>query len=264
MAPFPPGFGGNHFGASRALGFRQISWHLGGNSWRIGKCNRALSRDAEGNAVSGGGQSSSIFKGFPLQAAVTAGGLSLAGDTIAQFVERVKRRKAIEARANEETLEEELAQAPIWGNHDFVRSARMASYGFVFYGPGSYFWYQFLDRTFPARNAQNLLIKITANQVILGPCVLLVVFAWNFAWMGKLKDLGAKYKRDTWQALLDGWRFWIPAACLNFGVVPLPARVAFMSSCSVFWNFYLSSSIGRDQAAAAAPAAKLKAAPPPA
>lgn len=27
-------------------------------------------------------------------------------------------------------------------------------------------------------------------------------------------------------------------------LVPLPGRVAFMSACSVFWNFYLSTSIG--------------------
>ena len=35
-------------------------------------------------------------------------------------------------------------------------------------------------------------------------------------------------------------------ALLFYRVVPLPGRVAFMSVCSVFWNFYLSTSIGNE------------------
>ena len=47
---------------------------------------------------------------------------------------------------------------------------------------------------------------VGANQVILGPSVLLVVFAWNFGWMGQLDRLGEKYRRDFAPAMLDGER----------------------------------------------------------
>jgi len=46
--------------------------------------------------------------------------------------------------------------------------------------------------------------QVVANQVILGPCVLLVVFAWNFAWLGKARDIPDKYRRDFFPALVDG------------------------------------------------------------
>lgn len=46
--------------------------------------------------------------------------------------------------------------------------------------------------------------QVVANQVVLGPCVLLVVFAWNFTWMGKMKDIPDKYRRDFFPALVDG------------------------------------------------------------
>ena len=36
----------------------------------------------------------------------------------------------------------------------------MASYGFLLYGPGSYAWYQYLDRALPKQTVENLLLKV--------------------------------------------------------------------------------------------------------
>ncbi|KAJ9691294.1 hypothetical protein PVL29_013465 [Vitis rotundifolia] len=77
-------------------------------------------------------------------------------------------------------------------NHDWLRALQMASYGFLLYGPGSYAWYQYLDRALPKQTIENLLLKI-------------------------------------------------PISALNFWVVPLQARVVFMSMGSIFWNFCLSA-----------------------
>ncbi|CAI5461485.1 unnamed protein product [Closterium sp. Yama58-4] len=205
------------------------------------------------------GQSGSLLERFPLKAAVTASGLALTGDTIAQLVERYRRRQAKEKEieAASPCCRKRLrgvADKELW-QHDFIRALRMASYGFLLYGPGSYVWYQYLDRMLPAPTLQNFVLKVAANQVVLGPCVLLVVFAWNMAWMGKAKDIPDKYRRDFFPSLVDGWKFWIPAASLNFAVVPLEARVAFMSVCAIFWNFYLSSSVGKESAAPKLPPA---------
>ncbi|CAI5960274.1 unnamed protein product [Closterium sp. NIES-64] len=139
------------------------------------------------------GQSGSLLERFPLKAAVTASGLALTGDTIAQLVERYRRRQAkeIEIEAASPCCRKRLrgvADKELW-QHDFIRALRMASYGFLLYGPGSYVWYQCLDRMLPAPTLTNFVLKVTANQVVLGPCVLLVVFAWNMAWMGKAKDI---------------------------------------------------------------------------
>ncbi|XP_017985255.1 PREDICTED: peroxisomal membrane protein 2 [Theobroma cacao] len=123
----------------------------------------------------------------------------------------------------------------------WLHALRMTSYGFLFYGPGSYPWYKYLDHYLPHQTAQNLMLTVLLNQIVLGPCVIAVVFAWNNLWLGKLSQLPNKYQKDALPTLFYGFRFWIPVSMLNFWVVPLQARVAFMATGSIFWNFFLSS-----------------------
>ncbi|KAM7497963.1 hypothetical protein LguiA_022377 [Lonicera macranthoides] len=130
-------------------------------------------------------------------------------------------------------------------DYNWLRALRMTSYGFLLYGPGSYAWYQFLDHCMPKQSVPNVLTKVLLNQIVLGPCVIAVVFAWNNLWQGKLAELPDKYQKDALPTLLFGFRFWIPVSVLNFWVVPLQARVAFMSMGSIFWNFCLSSSMSK-------------------
>ncbi|GKD49410.1 protein Mpv17 [Tanacetum coccineum] len=130
-------------------------------------------------------------------------------------------------------------------DHNWLRALRMASYGFLLYGPGSYVWYQYLDRWMPQQTPQNVLIKVVLNQIILGPSVIAVIFAWNNLWQGKLSELPNKYQKDALRTLLFGFRFWIPVSVINFWAIPLQARVAFMSMNSIFWNFYLSSTMSK-------------------
>ncbi|CAA7055829.1 unnamed protein product [Microthlaspi erraticum] len=181
---------------------------------------------------------------FPLKQAVTAGALTFTGDTIAQISGRWnKKRAALQHSASDKLDEEEWWS--ILAEHDWVRALRMSSYGLLLYGPGSYAWYQYLDYSLPKPTATNLVLKVLLNQVVLGPIVIGVIFAWNNLWLGKLSELGNKYQKDALPTLLYGFRFWIPVSILNFSVVPLQARVAFMSMGSVFWNFYLSSAMSK-------------------
>ncbi|XP_074367461.1 uncharacterized protein LOC141707914 isoform X2 [Apium graveolens] len=169
---------------------------------------------------------------FPLKQAATAGTLAVTGDTLAQLRERFLKFNS--PQHDFKTL---------ISDHNWLRSLRMASYGFLLYGPGSFAWYQFLERCMPKQTVQNIVIKVLLNQIVLGPCVIAVVFAWNNLWLGKLSELPNKYQKDALRTLLFGFRFWIPVSALNFWVVPLQARVAFMSTGSIFWNFWLSSTM---------------------
>jgi hypothetical protein len=45
-------------------------------------------------------------------------------------------------------------------DHDWFRALRIASYGFLLYGPGSHVWYQFLDRCMPKQTLANLSAKV--------------------------------------------------------------------------------------------------------
>lgn len=183
--------------------------------------------------------------GFPLKQAVTAGSLALAGDTIAQLRQRwICLNKEQHSPSDSDDSNQDIVQKLLSG-HDWLRALRMTSYGFLFYGPGSYVWYQTLDKYLPQPTVKNLLLKVLLNQIILGPSVIAVVFAWNNLWQGKISELPTKYQKDALPTLLVGFRFWIPYSLLNFWVIPLQGRVAFMSLGSIFWNFILSSTMSK-------------------
>lgn len=178
---------------------------------------------------------------FPLKQALTAASLALTGDTIAQLRQRwVKHKETLPGPQHPEGV-----LGALLSEHDWLRAIRMTTYGFLLYGPGSYAWYQFLDHTMPKQTFENLLAKVILNQIVLGPAVIAVVFAWNNLWQGKLSELPNKYQKDALPTLFFGFRFWIPVSILNFWLVPLQARVAFMSLGSIFWNFFLSSTMSR-------------------
>ncbi|KAK1324731.1 hypothetical protein QJS10_CPA01g01874 [Acorus calamus] len=164
---------------------------------------RCGSQDSPGGG--GGGDSAGTFSRFPLKQAGTAAFLALTGDTIAQV-----RHRWMSVHHHEGFVSSLLS------DHDWVRALRMASYGFLLYGPGSHAWYQFLDHQLPAMTFQNISLKVLLNQVVLGPCVVAVIFAWNYIWLGKLSRLPNKYQKDALPTLLYGFRFWVPVSVLNF------------------------------------------------
>ncbi|OVA04058.1 Mpv17/PMP22 [Macleaya cordata] len=174
--------------------------------------------------------------------ALTATSLALTGDTIAQLSTRWKDLGGTDD-SNSSKVKDVFST--FLSKHDWLRSLRMTTYGFFLYGPGSYAWYHYLDHSLPKQTVENFLLKVTLNQIVLGPVVIAVVFAWNNLWVGKLRELPNKYQKDALPTLLYGFRFWIPVSVLNFWLVPLQTRVAFMSTCSIFWNFYLSSTMSK-------------------
>ncbi|KAJ4729625.1 Peroxisomal membrane protein MPV17 [Melia azedarach] len=218
-----------------------LHWNFSQQRAKPFKSQRRKSKSSDSAEATGGAGYS-----FPLKQAATAGSLALTGDTIAQLIQRWRKHKASEQRSL--TRSEDSDKDVLWTillDHDWLRALRMTSYGFLLYGPGSYAWYQYLDHRMPKQTVQNLMLKVLLNQIVLGPCVIAVCFAWNNLWQGTVSELPEKYKKDALPTLLYGFRFWIPVSVLNFWVVPLQARVAFMSVGSIFWNFYLSSTMSK-------------------
>ncbi|KAF8007867.1 hypothetical protein BT93_K1761 [Corymbia citriodora subsp. variegata] len=184
-------------------------WAWNGGPWRNEGSSRPRRRSSKpsDSVESAGGAA----RRFPLKQAATAGSLALAGDAIAQVRERLRRRKREEgsARPSPSGSDVDGAREDIMGilfsDHDWFRALRMTSYGFLLYGPGSYVWYQYLDQTLPKPTVQNLMLKVLLNQIVLGPTVIAVVFAWNNLWQGKLSELPKKYQKDALTTLLYGW-----------------------------------------------------------
>ncbi|XXG90268.1 hypothetical protein AAC387_Pa12g2078 [Persea americana] len=219
-----------------ALGNGGFWWKFPPRGLRFGSSRSRSSSSSNGSdhPINGGG---SNFN-FPLKSATTAASLALAGDTIAQIRDGYKLLDRTDSK-NKDVM------SALLSNYDWLRALRMTSYGFFLYGPGSHAWYQYLDHRLPKPTFGNLSMKVLLNQIVLGPCVIAVAFAWNNLWQGKLSQLPAMYQKDALPTLLYGFRFWIPISVLNFWVVPLQTRVAFMSTCAIFWNFYLSSTMSK-------------------
>ncbi|PSC75706.1 PXMP2 4 family 4 [Micractinium conductrix] len=155
-----------------------------------------------------------------LKSGLISGSLSLAGDMLAQFL----------------TSRQEQTGA----GYDAARAARMGSFGLLFYGPYQYFWYRALDRSFPGRSLVNFASKVTLNQLALAPVTITMAFALNLAFQGQLGALPAKLRADFLPTMKNGWKFWIPAASVNFFFMPLQYQVLYMSTCGMLWTGYLS------------------------
>lgn len=159
-----------------------------------------------------------------MAAAATSGTLSATGDAIAQGLVKWE-------------LSREGRPSPPF---QLERTARMLGFGFLLYGPFQHWWYGALARTFPGRAVASFLPKVALNQVVLGPIVLVTAFAWNLGLQGRADALGGKLRRDLVPTMINGWKFWVPAACVNFWAVPLPFQVLYMSVCGVVWTAYIS------------------------
>lgn len=162
-----------------------------------------------------------------LKSGLVSGSLALAGDVLAQLLTMRSESGSSSGSA---------------ASYDAARAARMGTFGLLFYGPYQYFWYGALDRAFPGRTLLNFATKVTLNQLALAPLTISVAFGWNLALQQRLGELPGKLRADFVPTMLNGWKFWVPAATINFTAVPLQYQVLWMSTCGMCWTGYLSYS----------------------
>ncbi|KAK9865198.1 hypothetical protein WJX84_011265 [Apatococcus fuscideae] len=202
----------------------------GGLSPRGPRSSRFRQKAASGSSPTSSSAKASLSQGI-VRSALTCGAISTIGDILAQAVTRRQPGSDI---ISEDHVENARAT-------DLKRTARMGIYGTIFYGPFQHIWYGLLDRIWPTKQFNHFLCKLLANQFALGPITLVTSFAWTYTLLNKQDQLAGKLRRDGLPTLQNGWKFWIPAASLNFLLIPLRLRVLFMSLCGVCWTGYLSN-----------------------
>lgn len=223
------GWGNHHF----------RRWQLQQQQQR--RVRRSASSSAQQPGPSGRGSYLERVKGWnaPLKAGLTSGSLSAVGDLLAQALMGHLAGK-------------EGKEAP---PYDPSRTLRMLGYGLAWYGPCQYYWYNLLDWMMPVKTTGSFLAKVALNQLVLAPVTLGTVFSWNLGLTGRGAELPDKLQRDLLPTMMNGWKFWIPAASLNFYCIPIKSQVLYMSACGVLWTAYLSYASSNTVGPVAAPAA---------
>jgi len=61
-------------------------------------------------------------------------------------------------------------------------------------------------------------VQVVANQVVLGPCVIALVFAWNSLWQGRLEHLPEMYRTRALPTLIDGVHELLKLVLRNWGL----------------------------------------------
>lgn len=212
-------------GTPRALSLTRRLW--------LHKAPRQQGKRHASTSSSSGSSSAVIPGGWGslLNSAFACGGFSLISDTLVQSIE-------LQSSKKERGEHKDSSDAK---KYEPDRAARMLGFGLLFYGPLQHFWYALLDKQFNRKTyLPHFASKVVLNQIVLGPIVVMSVFAWNLALQNKLDQLNDKVKRDYVPSIINGWKFWVPAASVNFWLVPLKRQVVFMSACSIVWTGYLS------------------------
>lgn len=179
------------------------------------------------------------LKTRPLRTNVATSGLiTVASDTIAQYVDRQSAERKGSA-CDDVFL-------------DMQRSLSMLCWGTVVSGCALFYWFRFLDRLFPPeRNTiMRVLAKVGVNQAGLA-------FPLNGAFFGvataRAHDLTKPCDRRAWLAdwerkvrddlpitVVQSTSFWGPVQALNFVLVPQYARALYVNVAFFTWTTYLS------------------------
>ncbi|KAI8469520.1 MAG: hypothetical protein J3K34DRAFT_459325 [Monoraphidium minutum] len=190
----------------------------GGLPWRPRNSSQRArrTRAASGEAPTASGQRIGGFGGVA-QAGVMAGAAAGLGSLAVQFVDgQVK---------------------GVTPDFDLQRAARMAGFGALLFGPYQHLWLSLMDWAMPAKTLANGLAKTALSQVGLAPAVLAFLYAWNLAGegVGRPTAYSKKVQRELQPGTVCGWRMWLPAAGVNFLVMPPGLQVLFLTAFTSAW-----------------------------
>lgn len=125
---------------------------------------------------------------------------------------------------------------------DPVQSLRCGVVGLFLHGPLSHLWFLGVDKLFgPAMDSIRIVGKIALDQTV-----------WSLVWNSlfylsvsclRMEPLARTLRdlpRTSFDLMKAGWRLWVPAHLLTYGLVPTNFRLAWVDVVEVGWVLILS------------------------
>lgn len=125
--------------------------------------------------------------------------------------------------------------------YDFMRTARLGSFGFLLHGSTGHYFYGFLDSKLPGTAPLTVASKVLIDQTMWNPIFGLMFFGYlNFTEGKSFDDYVLKIKADLKTAVMGSWAVWVPAHTINFAFVPPSQRLLYINSIQIGYNVFLS------------------------
>ncbi|KAH9755750.1 peroxisomal membrane 22 kda family protein [Citrus sinensis] len=117
----------------------------------------------------------------------------------------------------------------------------MAVYGMLILGPSQHYWFNFLSRILPKRDALTTLKKIFMGQAIYGPLTTTIFFSYNAALQGETTgEIVARLKRDLLPTMGRNLVYWPICDFITFKFIPVHLQPLVNSSFAYVWTIYLT------------------------
>jgi len=118
--------------------------------------------------------------------------------------------------------------------YDWGSLARFWVAGYLIFPHVFWHWYRLLDRLFPGAAVKNVVRKTITDQLI-APAPIIILFYTTMSMMEGKPDVFAECKAKLETTLKARYCFMLPAAAINFSIVPSAYRVAFQGITTFFW-----------------------------
>lgn len=125
--------------------------------------------------------------------------------------------------------------------YDWIRTLRLASFGFLIHGPTGHWFYGKLDKAMPGTGAKEVFTKVGIDQVLWNPIFGVMFFGYMGATSGEtVGGVYNKIKRDLMTQVTGSWTVWPAAHAINFRFIPTSQRLLYINTIQIFYNVFLS------------------------
>jgi len=118
--------------------------------------------------------------------------------------------------------------------YDWGSLVRFWVAGYLIFPHVFWHWYRLLDRVFPGAKAKAVIRKTIMDQLV-APAPIIILFYTSMSIMEGKKDVLAECRAKLGTTLQARYCFMLPAAAINFSVVPSAYRVAFQGMVTFIW-----------------------------